>query len=351
MPEDRPKGGQPPRGDRLTVRKDAHRELEFRYSREERLGRGTAPRRDLPGGSFLKSRTFRILLLNVGLLAAIAFAGQRACCWLRGTGSASAPSPPACSPCVYESTVYVTVTLRYAGRAGSPAAGGALHRPLRPGARRGRGPESRRRCPAPPGRRSPWGRRCRWPAPGASGPRWSWGAGSGPSRATWAGSRRPRSCAACRRPRRGYSGPMLQFYFLSIAGQPPGRPGARWPSPSAARFPGFAPFRDLLSRRAYRAALGVLAAAVGFLKLLLALHARRRAGGGGPGPRAGRDGHGGQPGAARRCGRRPTCRRRAGWSGRRSPTGCRSGSSASWRACCTSWCRGPCSCRPAASRA
>jgi hypothetical protein len=41
MPEDRrrepPKGGTP--GDRLVVRRDAHRELEFRYDREERLER------------------------------------------------------------------------------------------------------------------------------------------------------------------------------------------------------------------------------------------------------------------------------------------------------------------------
>jgi hypothetical protein len=119
MPEDRPKGGQPPRGDRLTVRKDAHRELEFRYSREERLGRATAPRRDLPAGSFLKSRTFRVLLLNVGLLAAIAFAGARL---LLASGDRVRIGPFAASlqSMVYESTVYVTVTLRYAGRAGSP---------------------------------------------------------------------------------------------------------------------------------------------------------------------------------------------------------------------------------------
>jgi hypothetical protein len=112
MPEDRPTGG------RLTVRKDAHRELEFRYSREERLGRGTAPLRSVPTGSFLKSRSFRILLLNVGLLAGIAFAGARL---LTASGDRVRIGPFAASlqAMVYESTVYVTVTLRYAGRAGS----------------------------------------------------------------------------------------------------------------------------------------------------------------------------------------------------------------------------------------
>ena len=61
---------------------------------------------------------------------------------------------------------------------------------------------------------------------------------------------------------------MLQFYFLSILANI--LAGLTLASESlAARFPGFAPFRELLSRRAYRAALGVLAAAVGFLKLLL----------------------------------------------------------------------------------
>jgi hypothetical protein len=61
---------------------------------------------------------------------------------------------------------------------------------------------------------------------------------------------------------------MLQFYFLSIvanilAGL------ALAAEQLAPRFPGLAPFRDLLSRRFTRAALGVLAAVVGFLKLLI----------------------------------------------------------------------------------
>jgi len=61
---------------------------------------------------------------------------------------------------------------------------------------------------------------------------------------------------------------MLQFYFLSIlsnllAGV------ALTAEYLAGRFAGFAPFRDLLSRRAYRASVGVTAAAVGFLKLLI----------------------------------------------------------------------------------
>jgi hypothetical protein len=61
---------------------------------------------------------------------------------------------------------------------------------------------------------------------------------------------------------------MLQFYFLSIlanllAGT------ALTAEYLAGRFPAFAPFRDLLSRRGWRACLGVLAAVVGFLKLLI----------------------------------------------------------------------------------
>ncbi len=61
---------------------------------------------------------------------------------------------------------------------------------------------------------------------------------------------------------------MLQFYFLSIlanllAGL------ALTAEYLAGRFPGFAPFRDLLSRRGWRASIGVLAAVVGFLKLLI----------------------------------------------------------------------------------
>jgi hypothetical protein len=61
---------------------------------------------------------------------------------------------------------------------------------------------------------------------------------------------------------------MLQFYFLSIlsnilAGV------ALTAEYLAGRFPSIAPFRDLLSRRGYRASLGALAAAVGFLKLLI----------------------------------------------------------------------------------
>ena len=61
---------------------------------------------------------------------------------------------------------------------------------------------------------------------------------------------------------------MLQFYFLSIlsnvlAGV------ALTAEYLAGRFPVFVPFRELLARRAYRASVGVLAAAVGFLKLLI----------------------------------------------------------------------------------
>ncbi len=61
---------------------------------------------------------------------------------------------------------------------------------------------------------------------------------------------------------------MLQFYFLSIVGNI--LAGVALASEYlAGRFPVFVPFRDLLSRRTYRASIGVLAAAVGFLKLLI----------------------------------------------------------------------------------
>ena len=61
---------------------------------------------------------------------------------------------------------------------------------------------------------------------------------------------------------------MLQFYFLSIAANL--LAGLALAAEYlGGRFPGFAPFRDLLSRRTYRVALGVLAAVVGFLKLLI----------------------------------------------------------------------------------
>jgi len=61
---------------------------------------------------------------------------------------------------------------------------------------------------------------------------------------------------------------MLQFYFLSIAANVLAGV-ALLAEYLGGRFPAFAPFRDLLSRRAYRATLGVLAAVVGFLKLLI----------------------------------------------------------------------------------
>jgi hypothetical protein len=61
---------------------------------------------------------------------------------------------------------------------------------------------------------------------------------------------------------------MLQFYFLSILANV--LAGVALASEYlAGRFPVFVPFRELLSRRAWQASLGVLAAAVGFLKLLI----------------------------------------------------------------------------------
>jgi hypothetical protein len=108
---------QEPRRPRLVVRRDAHRELEFRYRREERLARGTAPRRP-PGGSFLKSRTHRVLLLNVALLAAVALAGMLL---LAGPGNRAriGPYEARLQAMSYGSTVYVTLSLRQAGRAGA----------------------------------------------------------------------------------------------------------------------------------------------------------------------------------------------------------------------------------------
>ena len=61
---------------------------------------------------------------------------------------------------------------------------------------------------------------------------------------------------------------MLQFYFLSIASNILAGV-ALTAEYLAGRFPAFAPFRDLFSRRAWRASIGVLAAVVGFLKLLI----------------------------------------------------------------------------------
>jgi hypothetical protein len=119
MPEDRrqePREDRPA-GPRLVVRRDAHRELEYRYDREERLARGTAPRRATAAGSFLKSRTHRVLLLNVALLAAIGFVGLRL---LAGPGDHARIGPFAArlEALRYEGTAYVTLSLRFVGRAG-----------------------------------------------------------------------------------------------------------------------------------------------------------------------------------------------------------------------------------------
>ncbi len=115
-PPSQPQGER--RGPRLIVRRDAHRELEYRYDREERLARRTAPRLASQAGSFLKSRAHRLLLLNVVLLAAVAFAGLRL---MAGPGDHTRIGPYAVrlEAMQYDSTVYVTLTLRYAGRAGT----------------------------------------------------------------------------------------------------------------------------------------------------------------------------------------------------------------------------------------
>lgn len=117
MPEDGSKGGRKPAAPRLVVRRDAHRELEFRYDREERLSRGTAPRRSTGGGSFFRNRTHRLLLMNVALILAVALVGllllgnpgDRA---RIGLFEARLQAMP------FEESVYVTLSLRYAGRSG-----------------------------------------------------------------------------------------------------------------------------------------------------------------------------------------------------------------------------------------
>src|SRR4030065_353787 len=91
MPEDRPKGGRKPAAPRLVVRRDAHRELEFRYDQEERLSRGTAPNRTA-GGQTAGPGPFR-----------------RA--WTSPLEARRQAMP-------FEESVYVTLSLRYAGRPG-----------------------------------------------------------------------------------------------------------------------------------------------------------------------------------------------------------------------------------------
>jgi hypothetical protein len=125
MPEDAPKGGRKPAAPRLIVRRDAHRELEFRYDPEERLSRGTAPRRTAGGqsagaGSFLKNRTHRLLLLNVALILAVALVGLL----LLGNPGDRArigPFEARLQAMPFEGSVYVTLSLRYTGRPGPRA--------------------------------------------------------------------------------------------------------------------------------------------------------------------------------------------------------------------------------------
>lgn len=116
--QEHPQGVKHPQGDRLVVRKDAHRELEFRYDRDERLTRRTAPRGTSPSASFLKHRIYRVLLLNVLLLAVLVIVGRRL---LLDSGDRARVGPYAVSlqALAYEDTVYVTVTVRFAGRAGT----------------------------------------------------------------------------------------------------------------------------------------------------------------------------------------------------------------------------------------
>jgi hypothetical protein len=99
------------------VRRDAHRELEFRYDQEERLSRGTAPRRGTGGGSFFRNRTHRLLLLNVALILAVALVGLLL---LRDPGDRAriGPFEARLQAMPFEESVYVTLSLRNAGRPG-----------------------------------------------------------------------------------------------------------------------------------------------------------------------------------------------------------------------------------------
>lgn len=111
-------GEQKPDGqghDRLVVRKDAHRELEYRYNREERLARGTAPRQERPAGAFFKNRTYRVVFLNVLLLAVLAFAGARLIQSLADRARVG-PYAVTLQALRYEGVVYATVTVRLTGR-------------------------------------------------------------------------------------------------------------------------------------------------------------------------------------------------------------------------------------------
>jgi hypothetical protein len=101
--------------DRLVVRKDAHRELEYRYNREERLSRTTAPRQAPPGGPFHKNRTYRVVFMNVLLLAVLAYAGARL---LQSFTDRTRVGPYSATlqALRYEGVVYATVTVRLVGR-------------------------------------------------------------------------------------------------------------------------------------------------------------------------------------------------------------------------------------------
>ena len=130
MPEER----EQPKPDRLVVRKDAHRELEYRYNREERLARGTAPRRDPASGSFFKNRTYRVVFLNVLLLAVLAFAGSRLMQSLTDRARIG-PYAATLQALRYEGVVYATVTVRLVARqpASPPAERFAVRLTLEPG--------------------------------------------------------------------------------------------------------------------------------------------------------------------------------------------------------------------------
>jgi hypothetical protein len=112
MPEEGTNNPRKPAVPRLVVRRDAHRELEFRYDKEERLSRGTAPSRRGQG-----ARVYRQSLLRVALVLAVALAGF----FLLGNPGDRArigPFEARLQAMPFEGSVYVALSLRYAGRPG-----------------------------------------------------------------------------------------------------------------------------------------------------------------------------------------------------------------------------------------
>jgi len=117
---------------RITVRKEAQRELVYHYNRQERLEHDLAPRPTPPGGSFLRNRSLRIVLLNMLLLGAIVFAGQRL---LLASGDQARIGAYSASlrALRFEGTVFATLSLRLTGRPSAAGERFAVRFVLEPG--------------------------------------------------------------------------------------------------------------------------------------------------------------------------------------------------------------------------